>query len=831
MVRARFAGVVLAVAAVGGAACSSTSGEATGSQAAAVAQGAQDTGETYKFVGGLQKSPGGSPICSAFLVSPTYAITANHCITNNPSLPSGLAGTQVTSLRISFAYDPTSVTSTSDLRLATHTYPSSGAVQVRFLDIQGPNGNDAAHDVAVIKLDTPVSQLAVTPVAIGGIGNTPQCESSIQDAYLVGYGGTNLIGDTTSGFRTFSFTHDWDRHTADPTFSDCLSGPPDYDPGNFTFVDSWGPGGLGYSGALKGDSGGALLQSLNGGLQVCGVTSRYGAEPCHFLDVFSESAGTDSGENAAFIGNIILDSQKRLKGYCYGPAVDQDNDGVYDSCDNCPNVYNPGQYDQDGDGWGDVCDNCNDVANPGTSKLFDPDTPHQADVNFDGEERALGAGVRVPPTNPPPSSTYLTDNFPGDRCDPNPVTVMSSTGVDYPGSRKIPCTIHFTGAHCPPNIPDVTTTCGLAHGNGIHASEIVAKSSTAYGVTRTMACSCPMTDLDLCGDGFGCTRGSGGLDYGGGWVRMTMDDPSNGNQITLAYKTASTGYLDTMHERIDTGSANDQSWGWAYWKDFGLGPAQPTSHATVLSGFMWSWVRTYGYSKPYPKTSETPTGPESSQWRRQVVAPVDVFEDGVSDVTVDCVPKPIKAINLVNLQSCPMCGGNSALLIPTESSDPWNVVSAGLADLDATSLLDGAVKQALMDENSLVLLANDVNWTAGGVQGAIVDRLSHSVVYPLNALPDGHVTLAGGPAGDPPAGAPAPPELVTMSGRRQQVAFFDQQDDSGNYVAKTYDFETASYATRHYLGRDGLVDPAAVAYRPEDDDYYVRLPRRIRGLT
>jgi hypothetical protein len=40
-------------------------------------------------------------------------------------------------------------------------------------------------------------------------------------------------------------------------------------------------------------------------------------------------------------------------------ASDADGDGVADSCDNCPDVYNPGQEDRNGDGIGDACsDEC-----------------------------------------------------------------------------------------------------------------------------------------------------------------------------------------------------------------------------------------------------------------------------------------------------------------------------------------------------------------------------------------------------------------------------------------------------------------------------------------
>ena len=38
------------------------------------------------------------------------------------------------------------------------------------------------------------------------------------------------------------------------------------------------------------------------------------------------------------------------------PAADQDNDGIPDDSDNCPEGANPEQVDQDGDGRGDECD-------------------------------------------------------------------------------------------------------------------------------------------------------------------------------------------------------------------------------------------------------------------------------------------------------------------------------------------------------------------------------------------------------------------------------------------------------------------------------------------
>ncbi len=75
---------------------------------------------------------------------------------------------------------------------------------------------------------------------------------------------------------------------------------------------------------------------------------------------------------------------------------DDDGDGVADSEDNCPTVYNPGQTNSDSDGLGDACDNCPDDFNPdqtdadsdGVGDACDncPDdfNPDQADADSDG---------------------------------------------------------------------------------------------------------------------------------------------------------------------------------------------------------------------------------------------------------------------------------------------------------------------------------------------------------------------------------------------------------------------------------------------------------------
>lgn len=73
------------------------------------------------------------------------------------------------------------------------------------------------------------------------------------------------------------------------------------------------------------------------------------------------------------------------------PEADADDDGIYNSMDNCPTVSNPGQDDGDEDGVGDACDNCASTYNPvqgdadedGAGDLCDPDADDDSILNDD----------------------------------------------------------------------------------------------------------------------------------------------------------------------------------------------------------------------------------------------------------------------------------------------------------------------------------------------------------------------------------------------------------------------------------------------------------------
>ena len=85
-------------------------------------------------------------------------------------------------------------------------------------------------------------------------------------------------------------------------------------------------------------------------------------------DIFNPIRPVDGGKQADSDGDGIGDAcdpcpLDNTNSCAKVSAVDKDGDGVIDSIDNCPFVENPDQLDSDGDGLGDACDVCRETAN------------------------------------------------------------------------------------------------------------------------------------------------------------------------------------------------------------------------------------------------------------------------------------------------------------------------------------------------------------------------------------------------------------------------------------------------------------------------------------
>ncbi|MFH1699233.1 MAG: dockerin type I domain-containing protein [Candidatus Zixiibacteriota bacterium] len=120
------------------------------------------------------------------------------------------------------------------------------------------------------------------------------------------------------------------------------------------------------------------LEYAAGEMLICGVANS-GAEG-EILAVMS-----DDGNFPGFSGGGSYQGEWRLMDDLYGieynfnfdatfcwDAPDNDNDGIANKYDNCPETYNPDQSDIDGDGIGDVCDYlCGDADGNGNTDLGD----------------------------------------------------------------------------------------------------------------------------------------------------------------------------------------------------------------------------------------------------------------------------------------------------------------------------------------------------------------------------------------------------------------------------------------------------------------------------
>jgi len=134
------------------------------------------------------------------------------------------------------------------------------------------------------------------------------------------------------------------------------------------------------------------------GFSVCGAKNSTSTAP---LDLIVGTYDNDIGGTNA--GRAYV--------YYFG---DNDEDGILDNCDNCPNLYNPGQIDTDGDGIGDDCccldfagnANCSESQIPDISDItrlidylyitHDPlCCPEEADANVSGGEPDIADITRL----------------------------------------------------------------------------------------------------------------------------------------------------------------------------------------------------------------------------------------------------------------------------------------------------------------------------------------------------------------------------------------------------------------------------------------------------
>jgi hypothetical protein len=637
-----------------------------------------------------------------------------------------------------------------------------------------------------------------------------------------------------------------------------------------------------YHGIQSGDSGGPLFYSNAGSTYTCGVASRHYATfddsidilialftasaPAALLSLQQESlwAGTNRGGNPAFIQNIAWDFNKHeWKGACSSTS-DIDQDGVPDDCDNCPSDYNPENLDTDGDGYGDVCDNCYQVQNnqslninkdaetarymllnggsaPGTAGASNP-----CDAWSIGTGLGCGGVVRGP--------TDLTDSFPGDDCDPAPMTyveTMVDTYFDPTSSRDYPCaTVTCSGTANP------TTTCNGGALNLLEANPFVAIGPEALGETFVAACACTSGGNDprscILGN---CTQTGFATDSRGPqYIPLTLANPNVAatsldryvNYFPLhSHHGYVPGAVPTDHTNFASGA---EAWAWLYWKDLPLlSPItsyDPGATESAFQGLVMTWVRAYNFTSTYPTLDS---------------APSEGVHDGPGDVAVSppaLTPSLVRQLyngialdEVYNPETSPgWCPPNQPWkiftvpggYIPTVQAYPTptkfqyegittsgpNTVATllqyGHPNVDGESLLGATVVPEAAEASNTVVFALDAPPPNSSARGVVIGNANRSLVDVLSASASGAFESSSNPGGgltnDPP-GSP----VVEVSNRRQEVAFFDDRDAQGNLLprVRVYNFNLQAWQSKDLLGATKLENPMAVAYRSYNDAYYV----------
>lgn len=654
-----------------------------------------------------------------------------------------------------------------------HTFAVSGRIPTRNI----PGLTMSEKDLALIPLDVTVPPNVALPKRVAGFRGEPTCLH-------------NFLG-TTVGYGPSDNAIEWRASAA--------TGPFAYSTTSYgQFWNYTEPGG---HIVVPGDSGGPtfLSSALN---RICGISSINNAPPNP--PTAMNIAAVQSADNNAWLTSVLTQNGKYLNHAC-GPedtGPDGDGDGVPDSCDNCPSISNTEQNDADGDGHGDVCDNC-----PST---FNPD---QLNDNYP-DELAAGGPYR------------------GNRCDPNPLTLVArtddgSSSVSGSPQRTRPTPIEApSGCGFPSSYSKDVATGNVFATTSFRGPELAPGLPHTAGVTRFLNCVCPdNVSITSCrNDAQYCPSSNVTSPPVAMWKNSTVLESG-------VLRTNASQVVPTTHPSIARTSAlpSARILAWKYWTDLSLGAVVAGASQPIWDGLVWSWVKNW---------NETGGTPSSTVTREATTAALRQSFDRLS-VKEDAPPVEVRACQFLDPSYfswrwgtfTKWGAGEIFVDVSTINPDPvtWHVRGTGFPVRPGSNVINTYLADALREPTKYTVLgASDIRaWSidnpAANVAAAVIDAQSHQLigyVHQIETGPTPQLAMSAAPA---QSGTPRSyPMVAAFSGRRQEVAYFSDRDGSGALIPsfRTHDLISGP-GLFPYLGGDTIYDPAAATYRAEDDAYYI----------
>jgi hypothetical protein len=258
--------------------------------------------------------------------------------------------------------------------------------------------------------------------------------------------------------------------------------------------------------------------------------------------------------------------------------TDDDNDGVLDGSDKCPEIYNPAQQDSDMDGDGDLCDNCVSISN-GSQTDGDMDgvgnvcdncsaTPNFGQTNTDGD--TLGDACDNCPSIANSTQVDFDMDGMGDPCDPDDDNDGVFDDGDLSGSTTDDPCITGQTVQCDDNCqfvvnPDQADLEGDGLGNICDAdndNDNRLDDGDMDGIEGNHPCAClgtnnPPNCTDNCDDNCPLLHNPGQIEQDGDGVGKDCDNCAEGTPNQAFNPTQADNDMDALGDACDADDDND----------------------------------------------------------------------------------------------------------------------------------------------------------------------------------------------------------------------------------------------------------------------------------